>query len=93
MSAFGLEIEGDNQNQNKTKSKTTKENKSAEEEGSIRERRFEEVETQDLDALVENSQAKKTKQETQWAVSVFTGRSQLRFKIFFFFFHSKFSPK
>ena len=52
----GLETQGDSQNQNKTKSKTTKENKSAEEEGSIKNRRFAEVETQDLDALVEDSQ-------------------------------------
>jgi len=30
------------------------------------------------DALVEDSQAKKTKQATQWAMSVFTGWCQLR---------------
>ena len=42
------------------------------------------VDTEDLDALVEDSQAKKTKQATQWAVSVFTGRSQLRFEMVFF---------
>lgn len=83
MSAFGLEKEGDDQNRNKSKSKTTKENKSAEEEGSKR-RRFAVVDTEDLDALVEDSQAKKTKQATQWAVSVFTGRSQLRFEMVFF---------
>ena len=83
MSAFGLEKEGDDQNRNKSKSKTTKENKSAEEEGSNK-RRFEVVDTEDLDALVEDSQAKKTKQATQWAVSVFTGRSQLRFEMVFF---------
>jgi len=36
---------------------------------------------------IEDSLAKKTKQATQWAVSVFkfTGRSQLRFKIIFSF--------
>lgn len=84
MSAFGLEKEGDDQNRNKSKSKTTKENKSAEEEGSTKRRRFAVVDTEDLDALVEDSQAKKTKQATQWAVSVFTGRSQLRFEMFFF---------
>ena len=83
MSVFGLETEGGNQNQNKTKSKTTKENNSAEEEGSTKKRRFAVVETGDLDALIEDSRAKKTKQATQWAVSVFTRRSQLRFKIYF----------
>ena len=42
------------------------------------------VDTEDLDAFVEDSQAKKTKQATQWAVSVFIGRSQLRFEMVFF---------
>jgi len=85
MSVFGLETKGDNQNQNKTKSKTTKGNNSAEGEGSTKKRRFAVVETGDLDAPVEDSLAKKTKQATQWAVSVFTGRSQLRFKTIFSF--------
>ena len=84
MSAFGLEKERDDQNRNKSKSKTSKENKSAEKEASAKRRRFAVVDTEDLDALVEDSQAKKTKQATQWAVSVFTGRSQLRFEMFFF---------
>ena len=88
MSVFGLQTEGDNQNQNKTKSKTTKGNNSAEGEESTKKRRFAVVETGDLDALVEDSLAKKTKQATQWVVSVFTGRCQLRFK---YFFHSSFS--
>ena len=77
MSAFGLEKEGDDQN-------GKKENKSAEKEASAKRRRFAVVDTEDLDALVEDSQAKKTKQATQWAVSVFTGRSQLRFEMGFF---------
>lgn len=85
MSVFGMETEGDNQNQNKTKSKTTKGNNSAEGEGSTKKRRFAVVEAGDLDALVADSLAKKTKQATQWAVSVFTGRSQLRLKIIFSF--------
>jgi len=85
MSVFGLETEGDNQNKNKTKSKTTKGNNSVQGEGSTKKRRFAVLETGDLDALVEDLLAKKTKQATQWAVSVFTGRSQVRFKIFFSF--------
>jgi len=88
MSVFGLETEDDNQNQNKTKSKTTKGNNSAEGEESNKKKRFTVVETGDLDAFVEDSLAKRAKQATQWAVSVFTGRSQLRFKIIF---HSSFS--
>ena len=56
MPVFGLETEGDNQNQNKTKSKTTKENKK---------RRSAVVETGDLNALVEDSLANKTKQASQ----------------------------
>jgi len=66
MSALGLETEGNEQNQNKTKCKTAKENNSAKQERSPKRRRFAVVETQDLDALVEDSQAKKTKQATQW---------------------------
>ena len=81
MSAFGLEKEGDDQNGNKSKSKATKEKKSAEKQRSTKRRRFAVVDTEDLDALVEDSQAKKTKQATQWAESVFTGRSQLRFEM------------
>ena len=67
MSGFGLETESDNQNQNVniTKSKTTRENNSAEGEGSSKKRRFAVVETGDLDALVEDSLAKKTKQASQ----------------------------
>ena len=38
-------------------------------------RRFAEIATQELDDIVKDSQAKKTKQATQWAVSVFTGWS------------------
>ena len=38
-----------------------------------KQRRFAELETQQLDDIVNNSQAAKTKQATQWAVSVFTG--------------------
>ena len=53
-----------------------------EKEGSKR-RRFAVAVTEDLDALVEDSQAKKTKQATQWAVSVFTDRSQSRFEMVF----------
>ena len=84
MSALGLETEGDEQNQNETKCKTAKENNSAKQERSPKRRRFAVVETQDLDTLVEDSREKKTKQATQWAVSVFTGWCQLRFKIVFF---------
>jgi len=87
MSVFGMKTEGDNQNQNKTKSITTKGNNSAEGEGSTKKRRFGVVETGDLDALVADSLAKKTKQATQSAVSVFTGRSQLRFKGWFSLAH------
>jgi len=89
MSALGLETEGDDQNQNKAKCKTAKENNSSKQERSPKRRRFAVVETQDLDSLVDDSQAKKTKQVSQWAVSVFTGRCKLRFKIVFF--HSTFS--
>ena len=75
MSAFGLETEGDSQSQHQQKSKTTKQNNSKDKEGSSKKRRFAVVERQDLDALVEDSLAKKMKQATQWAVSVFTGLS------------------
>lgn len=74
MSAFGLErSEGENQSQNRPNSKPTNENNSGKEEGSSKKRRFAVVESEELDTLVEDSQAKKTKQATQWAVSVFTG--------------------
>ena len=65
MSAFGLETEGDSQSQNQQKSKTTKENNSKDKEGPVKKRRFAVVERQDLDTLVEDSLAKKTKQATQ----------------------------
>ena len=48
-------------------------NTATEEERSSKKRRFADVETEELDSIVENAQAKKTKQATQWAVSVFTG--------------------
>ena len=38
-------------------------------------RTFKEMEAQQLDDIVNNSQAAKTKQATQWAVSVFSGWS------------------
>ena len=43
-------------------------------EHSNKKRRFAEMEKQDLDDIVTNSQAKPTKKATQWAVSVFTGQ-------------------
>ena len=78
MPAFGLEKEGDDQNRNKSKSKTTKENRSAEEEGSTKRRKFAVVDTEDLDALVEDSQAKKTKQATRFRVTAFRIRVSCR---------------
>ena len=48
-------------------------NTATEEERSSKKRRFADVETEQLDSIVENAQAKKAKQATQWAVSVFTG--------------------
>ena len=48
-------------------------NTETEEERSSKKRRFADVENEELDSIVENAQAKKTKQATQWAVSVFTG--------------------
>ena len=48
-------------------------NTATEEERSSKKRRFADVETEELDSIVENAQAKKTKQAKQWAVSVFTG--------------------
>ena len=48
-------------------------NTATEEERSSKRRRFADVETEELDSIVENAQAKKTEQATQWAVSVFTG--------------------
>ena len=49
MSGFGLERFG-GENQNKPKSKATKENISAEEDGSSKKRRFAVVESKDLDS-------------------------------------------
>ena len=46
-------------------------NTATEEERSSKKRRFADVETEELDSIVENAQAKKTKKATQWAVSVF----------------------
>ena len=43
-------------------------------EQSNKKRRFAEMEKHDLDDIVTNSQAKRTKKATQWAVSVFTGQ-------------------
>ena len=61
-----------NSEQNSEKSNTA-----TEEERSSKKRRFADVENEELDSIVENAQAKKTKQATQWAVSVFTGWFQL----------------
>ena len=44
-------------------------NSGTEDAGTSKKRRF-----ADLDSIVENSQAERTKQATQWAVSVFKGR-------------------
>jgi len=43
-------------------------------EQSNKKRRFAEMEKHDLDDILTNSQAKRTKKATQWAVSVFTGQ-------------------
>ena len=45
----------------------------ATEEDRSSKRRFADVENEEIDSIVENAQAKKIKQATQWAVSVFTG--------------------
>ena len=54
-------------------SKTENSNTATEEERSSKKRRFADVETEELDSIVDNAQAKETKQATQWAVSVCTG--------------------
>ena len=72
MLAFGLPVsfevpESNNEN-----------TESSNQEGSSinnEKRRFKEMEAQQLDDIVNNSQAAKTKQATQWAVSVFSGWS------------------
>ena len=43
-------------------------------EESNKKRRFADMGNHDLDNIVTNSQAKRTKKSTQWAVSVFTGQ-------------------
>ena len=43
-------------------------------EQSNKKRRFADMGNHDLDDIVTNSQAKRTKKSTQWAVSVFTGQ-------------------
>lgn len=64
-----------NENSENSEPNSKKENlnTATEEERSSKKRRFADVETEELDSIVENAQAKKTKQATQWAVSVFTG--------------------
>ena len=54
-------------------SETMSTNKNNDLEGANKKRRFADMETQELDEIVTNSQAAKTKKATQWAVSVFTG--------------------
>ena len=56
------------------KSKEESLNSGTEDAGTSKKQRFAEVQNDNLDSIVENSQAKKTKQATQWAVSVFKGR-------------------
>ena len=66
MLAFGLPVS----------SEVPENTESSYQEGSNinnKKRRFEEMETQQLDDIVNNSQAAKTRQATKWAVSVFTG--------------------
>jgi len=70
MLAFGLPVSSDVPESNNENTE------SSNQEGSSiknKKRRFTEMETQQLDDIVKNSQAAKTKQATQWAVSVFTG--------------------
>ena len=70
MLAFGLPVSSEVPESNNENTE------SSYQEGSNinnKKRRFEEMETQQLDDIVNNSQTAKTKQATKWAVSVFTG--------------------
>ena len=64
MVAFGLPVD---------ESESTKKADNGPEEPRNTKRRFAEMATQDFDDIVKDPQAKKTKQATQWAVSVFIG--------------------
>ena len=72
MLAFGLPVSSEVPESNNENTE------SSNQEGSNinhKKRRFAAMETQQLGDMVNNSQAAKTNQATQWAVSVFTGWS------------------
>lgn len=73
LAAFGLE-EFRNEKDAMNAEKTEASGELSNIEHSNKKRRFAEMEKQDLDDIVTNSQAKRTKKATQWAVSVFTGQ-------------------
>jgi len=73
LAAFGLEeFRNEIDAMNAEKNEASGEQSNVEQ--SNKKRRFAEMEKHDLDDIVTNSQAKRTKKATQWAVSVFTGQ-------------------
>ena len=54
-------------------------------------RRFAQMDEEELNDVVNTSQAKRTKKATQWAVTVFKGWLQKSRSIFIFYYRKKFS--
>ena len=54
-------------------------------------RRFAQMDEEELNDVVNNSQAKRTKKATQWAVTVFTGWLQKSRSIFIFYYRNKYN--
>ena len=54
-------------------------------------RRFAQMDEEELNDVVNTSQAKQTKKATQWAVTVFTGWLQKSRSLFIFYYRKKFN--
>ena len=54
-------------------------------------RRFAQMDEEELNDVVNTSQAKRTKKATQWAVTVFTGWLQKSRSIFIFYYRKKYN--
>ena len=59
--------------------------------GKNNKRRFAQMDEEELNDVVNTSQAKRTKKATQWAVTVFTGWLQKSRSIFIFYYRKKFN--